>query len=298
MSLFHGATLVPLTHELIKDAQQIVKAINGSKCTIWFSVPSLLVYLLTTKVLSSTDFESIRLISFGGEGFPKNKLKQLYDLFSNRISLYNVYGPTECTCICSSYLITDSDFEDMKELAPLGKLAPNFGYELLPVENSNANLKELALTGPCVGLGYFNDSERTANAFVQNQSNHYHAIMYRTGDLVELRDNGYFYFKGRIDNQIKHMGYRIELEEVEAAFSSLNYINEVSVVYERINTDFGQIRAFVSLANEKMEQKAILEDIRKILPSYMVPRLVNILPALPKNANGKIDRKQLMQLHE
>ncbi len=127
-SIFCGATLVPLSHQLVKNASELVKAINESNCTIWFSVPSLLVYLLTTKALSKNDFEKVNKISFGGEGFPKNKLKQLYDLFGDRMTFYNVYGPTECTCICSSYIIQMSDFENMNELAPLGNLAPNFGH--------------------------------------------------------------------------------------------------------------------------------------------------------------------------
>ena len=121
-SIFNGTTLVPLSHDLVKNAGQLVKAINDSGCTIWFSVPSLLVYLLTTKSLKKEDFKTIKRISFGGEGFPKNKLKQLYEMFGDRMTLYNVYGPTECTCICSSYTISSSDFENMNELAPLGIL--------------------------------------------------------------------------------------------------------------------------------------------------------------------------------
>lgn len=160
-SLFSGATLVPLNSEYLKNSRQLVQAINDSKCTIWFSVPSLLVYLLTTKALSKADFPAISRISFGGEGFPKNKLKQLYDMLGDRITLYNVYGPTECTCICSSYVINAGDFDNMTELAPLGYMAPNFGYEILPLDEHNDNLGELGLTGPCVGLGYYNDPERT-----------------------------------------------------------------------------------------------------------------------------------------
>jgi D-alanine--poly(phosphoribitol) ligase subunit 1 len=295
-SLYNGATLVPLSHELVKNANQLVKAINDSHCTIWFSVPSLLVYLLTTKALSKNDFQHIKRISFGGEGFPKNKLKQLYELFNNRITLFNVYGPTECTCICSSYIITASDFENMNELAPLGKIAPNFGYEILPFDDSIKNFGELGLTGPCVGLGYYNDMERTTESFVQNPNRNFSQMMYKTGDIVEKGQNGHLYFKGRIDNQIKHMGYRIELEEVEAAFSTLDYINEVGVIYEKINAELGQIKAFVSVSEKDAGNGRILSDIKKLLPPYMIPRIINILDFLPKNANGKIDRKQLSAL--
>jgi D-alanine--poly(phosphoribitol) ligase subunit 1 len=295
-SLYHGATLVPLSHELVKNAKQLVKAINDSKCTIWFSVPSLLVYLLTTKALTKNDFKNIKRISFGGEGFPKNKLKQLFDMFGDRITLFNVYGPTECTCICSSYIISVKDFENMNELAPLGFMAPNFGYEILPLDPANKNFGELTLIGPCVGMGYYNDPERTARSFVQNSNCDFNQLMYKTGDVVERMENGYLHFRGRIDNQIKHMGYRIELEEVEAAFSTLGYIDEVGVVYEKINAELGQIKAFVSVSNDTSDNQAILQDIKNLLPPYMIPRVITILEVLPKNANGKIDRKQLAAL--
>ncbi|THU41538.1 D-alanine--poly(phosphoribitol) ligase [Niastella caeni] len=295
-SLYNGATLVPLSHELVKNARQLVQAINQSACTIWFSVPSLLVYLLTTKALSKNDFPSIKRISFGGEGFPKNKLKQLYDMFNDRITLYNVYGPTECTCICSSYIINAADFDNMNELAPLGNIAPNFGYEIIPIDAENENFGELALIGPCVGAGYYNDFERTSKSFVQNPKSKYNQLMYKTGDVVEKGSNGYLYFRGRIDNQIKHMGYRIELEEVEAAFSTLDYVDEIGVVYEKISAELGQIKAFVSLADKNKDTATLMADIKKLLPPYMVPRNITILDVLPKNANGKIDRKQLSNL--
>jgi D-alanine--poly(phosphoribitol) ligase subunit 1 len=294
-SLFNGATLVPLSHNLVRNARELVQAINSSNCTIWFSVPSLLVYLLTTKALTKNDFKSVKRISFGGEGFPKNKLKQLYEMFSDRMTLFNVYGPTECTCICSSYIIGEQDFVNMNELAPLGFIAPNFGYEILPLDEATPNFGELALIGPCVGLGYYNDKERTAKSFVQNLKANFTQLMYKTGDVVEKAGNGYLHFKGRVDNQIKYMGYRIELEEIEAAFSTLHYINEAGVIYEKVSEELGHIKAFVSVA-EARESKLILNDIKNLLPPYMIPKHLVILDQLPKNANGKIDRKQLAQL--
>lgn len=295
-SLFSGATLVPLKGEYLKNSKELVSAINDSGCTIWFSVPSLLVYLLTTKSLTEQDFPRMLRIAFGGEGFPKNKLKQLYDLFKDRITLFNVYGPTECTCICSSYIISEQDFDNMTELAPLGFMAPNFGYEILPLDSQDPDLGELALIGPCVGLGYYNDPERTEKSFVQNPNKQYFQRMYKTGDIVQRAESGYLHFKGRVDNQIKHMGYRIEMEEVEAAFSSLAYVNEVGVIYQRISQELGQIKAFVSLNHLAPEQGKISADIRNLLPPYMVPKSIKILDTLPKNRNGKIDRNQLAEI--
>ena len=139
----------------------------------------------------------------------------------------------------------------------------------------------------------YNDVERTATSFIQNSKSSFTQVMYKTGDLVELGANGYLYFKGRIDNQVKHMGYRIELEEIEAAFSTLNYVDEVGVIYEKISAELGQIKAFISIAAPQIDEQTILSDIKNLLPPYMIPRKIVILPILPKNSNGKIDRKQL-----
>jgi D-alanine--poly(phosphoribitol) ligase subunit 1 len=293
ISLFNGASLFAVDHELVKQPKKLVKVINQSGCTIWFSVPSLLVYLLTTKVLSPKDLPTITRISFGGEGFPKPMLKKLFEILGDRVTLFNVYGPTECTCICSSYIISESDFENMQELAPLGKMAPNFGYEILPADPVNPDFGELTLIGPCVGLGYYNDPARTAASFIQNPNRLYPQWMYKTGDLVLQTDDGNIHFKGRVDNQVKLMGYRIELEEIEAALSSYTFTNEAAVIYENIAPGLGQIKAFISLNSGQGNVTEIMEHLQSILPHYMMPKRIEILPILPKNQNGKIDRNQL-----
>jgi len=104
----------------------LVELIDQLECTSWFSVPTLLIFLQTMKVLSRRNMKFIRRFIFGGEGYPKPKLKRLFDLYSDRAEFFNVYGPTECTCICSSYTVTAADFEDLHGFPPLGKMADNF----------------------------------------------------------------------------------------------------------------------------------------------------------------------------
>ncbi|MES2701913.1 MAG: amino acid adenylation domain-containing protein [Bacteroidota bacterium] len=295
ISLFSGAQLVPLTNDVTRDAFTLAKAVANSGCTVWFSVPSLLVYLLTTKALGPDTMPSVKRFIFGGEGFPKPKLKKLFEMYGGQANLYNVYGPTECTCICSSYLITEDDFEDMANLAPLGYLAPNFSYELINTDESG-RFGELCLKGPNVGAGYYNDKERTEKSFIQNPHNaNYNEIVYQSGDLVHVDDIGRLHFKGRADNQVKHMGYRIELEEIESMLSTLEYVNEAAVIYERINDSLGQIVAFVSSATVT-ESAQVLGDLKQLVPEYMVPRKIHVLPQLPKNQNGKIDKVALKDI--
>jgi D-alanine--poly(phosphoribitol) ligase subunit 1 len=292
-AIFSGASLVPLTPSQVKDARSLVRLVEAAKCTVWFSVPSLLVYLLTTRAIGKDNFLSVRKFIFGGEGFPKPKLKQLFELYGNRADLENVYGPTECTCICSARTINARDFDDMLNLAALGPVAQNFGFEILPLDVANPNFGELFLKGPQVGLGYFRDPDRTSKAFVQNPTHqHYADVGYKTGDLVERDVNGWLYFKGRADFQIKHMGYRIELEEVEAALATLTQVRECAVVYQKFSAGMGQIVSFVACSsNSSSEELSML--VSSILPPYMVPKRFVLLEELPKNANGKIDRVAL-----
>lgn len=295
-ALFSGAALVPVTAEQVRDTRRLVRLVGVAGCTIWFSVPSLLVYLLTTRALAASDFPAIRKIIFGGEGFPKAKLRQLYDLFGARAGLENVYGPTECTCICSAHAIGAADFDDMQNLAPLGLLAENFDYEILPLDARDPDFGELFLRGPQVGLGYYNDPERTARAFIQNP-HHAHPtdIGYRTGDLVQRDARGWLHFRGRADYQIKHMGYRIELEEIEAAFNSVPGVKECAVIYQKLGDGLGQILAFAA-TNPVLSSQDLLQRVAAIVPPYMVPRRVRLIDPLPKNANGKIDRTALQAL--
>ena len=296
-AIFSGAALVPIAADQVRDTRLLVRLIDGAGCTIWFSVPSLLVYLLTTRALTEANFPAVRKIIFGGEGFPKTKLRQLHNLFGARAELENVYGPTECTCICSTHTISASDFEDMQNLAPLGLLAQNFDFEILPLDKAAPDFGELFLRGSQVGLGYYNDPERTAKSFTQNPHHSlYMDIGYRTGDLVRKDARGWLYFKGRADFQIKHMGYRIELEEIEAALGTLHDVKECAVIYQKLGDGLGQILAFAAMTNTTQASDVLLHRIAALLPPYMVPRRVIVMDLLPKNANGKIDRVALQAI--
>ncbi len=295
-SLFSGATLCPIGTQLSKNPRELTKTIESLGCTIWFSVPSLLVYLLTMKAISKETFSSIRTIIFGGEGLPKSKLGELFALVGGTTRLVNVYGPTECTCICSAYDIDHEEVADQTQLAPLGKLAPNFTYSIDPQTPQDARFGELLLSGPNVGLGYYRDEGRTREAFIEGyESLGYRFPTYRTGDLVKEDEKGLLRFCGRIDNQIKHMGYRIELEEIEAAFARIEGLHESAVVYKRYENGTGKIGAFVN-GSSGTNKKNVLAALKTLVPPYMVPSEIHLLDELPKNQNGKIDRVSLTKV--
>lgn len=292
-ALFSGACIAPIKKQIVNAPDKLIEYVDQMRCTIWFSVPSLLIYLKMTKVLKHDSLSTLRIITFGGEGYPKVELKKIYDLFRHRIKFINVYGPTECTCICTSYTVTDEDFVNLDSLPPLGKMNPNITYLILNEQNQPDSKGELCLFGPNVARGYYNDFERTAGSFFYYTGNgYYQAKMYRTGDLVHEQD-GLLYFIARKDNQIKHMGYRIELDAIEIAIGKIDGVNEVVVTYCRNSTAYGKIIAFIASFNENISASYIKDHVRNTLPEYMLPNHCIFLEYLPKNANGKIDRVKL-----
>jgi len=297
-AVFNGACLVPFSRQETRDPKLLVEKIDTAGCTLWFSVPSLLIFLQTMKATDGRYLRSIKRFIFGGEGYPKAKLKALYDVYSNTSEFFNVSGPTECTCICSSYKITADDFRDLQGFPPLGSIAANFSYLILGEDNKkvpDSELGELCLLGPNVGLGYYNDPERTSASFVQNPYNSaFREIMYKTGDLVRLdRADRKLYIQGRKDNQIKHMGYRIELEEIENALHRIKYVSEAIAIHSNSG---GSSRIIAVVAtHQKTNDDELRQDLWRLIPDYMVPSAFYYEEVLPKNPNGKVDRKSIKE---
>tara|TARA_B100001540_G_scaffold312425_1_gene333523 strand:- start:1923 stop:3452 length:1530 start_codon:yes stop_codon:yes gene_type:complete len=295
--LFNGAKLIPFHRYELLNPKDVIKKILISRATIWFSVPSLLVYLLSFNTFNKKNTKWLKKIIFGGEGFPKSKLKKLYKSVNDSTNLINVYGPTECTCICSSYKITKYDFKksQIDKYAPFGKkLAKNFYMLILDEFNKKVKkgkIGELVIGGKNVGAGYYNMPKETKKFFTRNPFSKIDSdIVYKTGDLVYQDRIGNIYFSSRKDNQIKYMGYRIELEEIEQAIGKLPNVRENAVGYGK-KENINQIVCWISHSSNINKIKTELE---KFLPSYMIPKKFIDLKILPKNQNGKINRKKLI----
>ena len=294
-SLFIGAKLIPIGENLTRNPRKLLDAINSLEPTIWFSVPSMLVYVLNMRALKEEDLPTLRIVTFGGEGFPKNQLRLLWQKWGQRVTFINVYGPTECTCICSSYVVTDSDMVN-DDLLPLGPIAPNFfALTLDNNEMETDDIGELCIGGPNVGMGYFNDSKKTKEVFIQNPKTLSHSdIIYKSGDLVRYDSKKNFYlFCGRRDNQIKRMGYRIELEEIENALNSFSFVKECAVVF--INNDKYTSKIIACVNSDTIDESHISTELKNYLPQYMMPDNYYFFDELPKNQNGKIDRLKIKE---
>lgn len=297
ISIFNGATLVAVDNLLLKQPKNLILFIKESNISIWFSVPSLIVYALKMKAIDNDDLSNIRILAFGGEGFPKSSLRLLKEKISNEVKLLNVYGPTEGTCICSTYWVENNDF-NQNDLLPLGSVLPSFSYTIVDSnfnKVSDGEKGELLLGGPCIAESYYSNLEKTKSSFIQSPfNNRYTETLYRTGDLVRIDPTtGNLIFMGRSDNQIKHMGYRIELEEIEFSLGSIKEVTEASVIYCS-NTTPGRLIAYVVSLQSDPQQ--ILHYLKDLIPQYMLPSRVVIVNSLPKNQNGKIDKSQLPSL--
>ena len=139
-----------------------------------------------------------------------------------------------------------------------------------------------------VAFGYFDNKDKTSEAFVQNPlQNHYPEIVYKTGDLVKINEYGEYDYAGRKDFQIKHMGYRIELGEIENSANALDKVTGVVCVYD------AEKDLIVALYTGALKKDDFIAQIKTKVPAYMVPNIVIKLPAMPYNQNGKVDRKYL-----
>lgn len=295
-SLFNGASLISVDQRLLITPKKLINYLNSKNPTVWFSVPSMLVYILNLRSIEKSDLPSLKKIIFGGEGFPKNQLRKLWNIWGDGKSFYNVYGPTECTCICSSYMVNQKDLSS-NELLPLGPIAKNFDAKIVDEnlkEVENGEIGELLIGGPNVGMGYYNNNEKTKNSFIFNPLNKkFDEKYYRSGDLVTFdKDLNLLFFKGRVDNQIKKMGYRIELEEIESALNSIKEIKECAVV-SKYQDDKTLIYACISI--DIFNKEAIKEKLKDAIPYYMMPDFYLNLEKLPKNSNGKIDKVKIRE---
>jgi non-ribosomal peptide synthetase component F len=278
-----GATLFLVPEEYSLFPGQLMKFIEENQLTTWNSVPSVMVYLSNAGVVKEDRISSVKKIFFNGEGFPTRFLAEWMRTFPDK-EFVNMYGPTETTVQCTFYRIPEPP-KDLTKLVPIGKAQA--GVEVFDVDG------ELYVAGAGVGKGYWNNREKTAAAFVRDPRQGKSGTVYKTGDLVRLREDGNYEFIGRKDFQVKVMGNRIELGDVESALLTLPYVEEAAAIAMPVSETGGQeIFGFVKLKDGK-EESVIKADLSKLVPSYMIPAKIMVRMAMPRTSTGKVDRNQL-----
>lgn len=223
----------------------------------------------------------------GGEALSKEQVGYLHNL-GGEIKVYNEYGPTEATIGC-----VVAEIARAPQKVVIGRPISNVQLKIQLEEQpcSVGQPGELWIGGNCLSLGYVNHSEKLNDAFVTINTDKF----YKTGDLVRLLPSGDLEFLGRIDEQVKINGYRVELGEIEAQLNKMEGVSNVAVLYEMDETETPSLMAFVE-GEKNMETTKLKMSLSEQVPAYMVPSYFYQVEKMPLTANGKLDRKKLLEM--
>lgn len=281
LALANCSTLYFPNKSLFAMPVKLIEYLNENKIDYICWVPSALSIIVRLKTFNYIKPQYLKYVLFVGEVFMPKYLNMWIKELPN-IKYVNLYGSSELAGICLYKEINDILDED-KPIALGRALANNKVY----LDNG-----EIVVESDQIASCYVNDEEKNKSVFVERGDTR----ILKTGDYAFVNEEGDIVFTSRKDFQIKHMGYRIELQEIDLSVSSLDYIDNCAVLFD---SKKDKIVSFVSL-NKVLESpvKRIIEDLKNKIPNYMVPNKVVILETLPLNANGKIDRVRLKGLLE
>ncbi|WP_392479123.1 amino acid adenylation domain-containing protein [Nostoc sp. C110] len=276
-----GACLYLAQKDTLLPSQILVDFLSNRKITHSFLSPSAL------SVLPQATLPDLQCLTVGGEACSAELVAQ----WGTERSLFNCYGPTESTV---SAAIALCDHNGKKP--PIGKPLSNIRIYILDAHNQPlpAGIPgELCIAGVGLARGYLNRPETTSEKFVEVELFGKTERIYKTGDLARWRDDGNLEYLGRIDDQVKLRGFRVELGEIESLLLQHSLVNEaVVILYETDNNP--RLVAYVTASKKSSNLASQLKDYLKIrLPNYMIPSQIMVLDQLPLTPNGKLDRRVL-----
>ncbi len=283
-----GASLHVLPASRAMGAVRFAR-LNG--LTVWSSVPSLVGMLRQVKALGAGVLPELRLTVFGGEQLSAGTV-QAWRAAAPASAIWNLYGPTETTVYCLAQPVLEpTPLTPGRDVAPIGTPLPGSEAAVLDANGSpvaDGCPGELAIGGVQLASGYLQAPELTAARFPTLGGKRW----YLTGDLAMRDAGGTFHCLGRLDNQIKLLGHRVELEEVDAHLRVVADVDLVGTVGWPLVEGAPQgMVAFV--ATERLDEARIVSVLKERLPPYMIPARVVPLSEMPLNANGKVDRNAL-----
>ena len=296
MAWSNGASVYGMTPvELLSPT----KYINQNGITVWFSVPSVPAQMLRRNTLVPNCLPTLRWSLFCGEPLAQRSAEAWQAAAANS-TLENLYGPTELTIACLLHRWERERSPDLcrNGIVPIGRpydglTAMLVDEQLQPVPEGETG--ELCVSGPQTAPGYWRAPEITAERFVNLPvSRHQSRRFYRTGDLVARLPEGDYVFMGRADTQIKVLGHRVELGEIEAVLRGHTGVEHaVALGWPAAGTTADGIVAFVS--GNIADVSGLLARAKAALPPYLVPRRIFTIAEMPLNANGKVDRRALKE---
>jgi len=294
LSLASGGTHVSLPREILGAPRGLFALFSEAKPTAWISTPSFAAFCAADTKFRRDLLPELKRFIFCGETLPWGLARTLLDRFPD-VALWNTYGPTECTVAVTSIRVTKELLSEYQDI-PLGRAMP--GTKVFVGNEHRALIEEgsrgeIIIAGPSVSPGYLACPDLTADRFFAHEG----CRAYATGDWGVQRD-GLLFFEGRMDQQVKIGGHRIELEDVEVNLRQLpGVLNAVVVPIER-NQAVEGMAAFIETeplgaTSEFAVSQRLRSELSRKLPTYMLPKKWIFRANLPANANGKVDRKLL-----
>ncbi len=271
-----------------------VKFLRENAITVWYSVPSFAVAMQRMKMLRPGSLPALRYSAFAGEALP-HATAEAWRMAASRSIVDCLYGPTETTVVCTGDRYSDeAHVTESRGIISIGKPFPGMEAiivdpELRPLSPGQAG--ELAFCGKQVAIGYLGDEAQTLSRFPQIDGRRW----YLTGDLAVLDESGRYHHMGRVDNQVKISGNRVELEEVEAQLRVVLGSDTVAAVaWPMQHGTADKLIAFVSSPARPLAEAS--DALKDRLPPYMIPARIHQMDEMPMNVNGKIDRKALYRM--
>ena len=292
-----GGTVVLLPPAIAVFPRSLAKWIDEARITVWYSVPSALTQLVLHGGLEKFGFSSLRKILFAGEIFPVAHLRSLMALIPHA-ACFNLYGPTE-TNVCTVYAVP-TPLPPGDAPLPIGRACANTEIFALDQENrplAEGETGELLVRGPTLMQGYWGQPAKSMEVLVPHpRFPERTERAYRTGDLVSRDASGNYLFIGRRDSQVKSRGYRIELGDVEAVLYAHAAVAQAAVIPVP-HPEFGCVLHGVVVVRpgERLERPEISAFCAASLPPYMIPATFDFRSGLPMTANGKVDRRTLLE---
>ncbi len=298
-----GACVIVVPDPVMRFPASVAALVAAERATVWYSVPHLLIQMAARGALADKDLSSLRWILFGGEVFPPGLLAEVMRLIPSA-AVSNVYGPAEVNQ-CTRFDLFDPPRDDAPvpigqawDAATLCVVAADDPIDVVDGTLRTVKVGEpglLLVATPTMMAGYWQRDDLTAASIVVAGDG---VRWYVTGDLVMENPKGDLVFLGRVDNQVKIRGHRVELEAIDVVLADVDGVEAATVVVDRSGNDDRLIALTViadSSDTAEVHERA-LAALRRLLPRYAVPAELRAVPGLARTSTGKVDRNASTQL--
>lgn len=290
MALYKGLTVVLANEDEQRNPRLMAKLIHDNAVDMVQMTPSRMQVLLNhDKELSC--LKNVKEIMIGGEAFPLGLLKTLQAKTNAKI--YNMYGPTETTIWSTVSDLTQKDRIDIgRPIKNTEVYIVDESLSILP----EGQVGEICIAGKGLARGYVGKNDLTIEKFIYLPQKP-DVRVYRTGDMGRYLPDGDLEYLGRTDNQVKIRGHRIELEEIESHLNQIDGIHQAVVIASEISETNKMLQAFYT-SDTTLDQKEITDYLSSKLPEYMIPVKFKRVESFIQTANGKLDRKRVLECKE